>query len=182
MLSWLAFAVLCHGQTGGGDPQAGAGARGRVLAVATSLVGTTEATGNNDGAGIDRILASVGLEGTGAPYCAAFVRYCYDRAGLRGFGPRSALASAWVQAPTWTAARGGRTPLPGDVWGIWFPSKNRVAHTGIVRSWGAQVMVTIEANTSPDAAAGSVADRNGDGVWSKRRLTRQIYAVRNWLD
>jgi hypothetical protein len=44
------------------------------------------------------------------------------------------------------------------------------------------VVVTVEGNTSPDAAPGSAADRNGDGVWSKRRLIRQIFAVRDWME
>lgn len=43
------------------------------------------------------------------------------------------------------------------------------------------VGLTIEGNTSPDAAAGSEADRNGEGIWRKRRLTRQIYSVRDWI-
>lgn len=157
-------------------------AREMVIAVATSQIGTQEKTGHNDGGAIDRILASVGLEGTGAPYCAAFNRWCYDNAGLHDIAPRSALASAWVRNPTWTRANGGSTPLPADTWGIYFSSKKRVAHTGIVEKWGNQIVVTIEANTSPDAVAGSEADRNGDGVWRKRRLIKQIYAARNWID
>lgn len=181
-LAFLAAAALCHGQLIVGAPEAGAGARDRVLAAAAGLVGTTEATGHNDGTGIDRILRSVGLEGTGAPYCAAFNRYCYDLAGLRAAGPRSALAADWVRSPSWTRAAGGRAPLPADAWGIYFPSKGRVAHTGLVERWGRDVVLTIEANTSPDAAAGSEADRNGDGVWRKRRLIRQIFAVRAWLE
>lgn len=156
--------------------------REKILLVARGLIGTQEKTGKNDGTQIDRILASVGLEGSGAPYCAAFNRFCYDGAGLRAFGPRSALAAVWVTRPTWTRASGGKTPLPGDPWGIYFPAKGRVAHTGLVEKWGSSVVVTIEGNTSPEAAAGSEADRNGDGVWRKRRLIRQIYAVRNWLE
>ena len=161
---------------------AGPNDREAVLTAARSLIGTQEATGHNDGAIVDRVLASVGLEKTGAPYCAAFVRWSFDAAGFRATGPRSALAAAWVAYPSWTRARGGIPPLPGDVWGIWFPSKGRVAHTGFVERWGDAVVVTIEANTSPDAAAGSEADRNGDGIWRKRRLKSQIYAVRNWLN
>jgi hypothetical protein len=177
----ILFGFHANGQVGGGIEAAGGSPRDRILAVARSLVGTREATGNNDGPAIDGILASVGLEGTQAPYCAAFNRFCYDRAGLRLVGPRSALAAVWVRDPTWTLARGGATPKPADAWGIYFPSKGRVAHTGLVSRWGERVVVTIEGNTSPDAVAGSSADRNGDGVWSKRRLTRQIYAVRDWF-
>jgi hypothetical protein len=182
LLAALLAPVLCHGQTGKGDPSAGLGARDRICAAALSLIGTTEATGKNDGAAVDRILASVGLKGSGAPWCAAANRYVYDLAGLRGIAPRSAWSPDWVQAPTWTLKRGGRTPLPGDAWGIFFPSRGRIAHTGLVRAWGAQSLTTFEGNTSPEAIPGSAADRDGQGFWSKRRLTRQIYSVRDWLD
>ncbi|MCK9587971.1 MAG: hypothetical protein M0Q93_01250 [Terrimicrobiaceae bacterium] len=159
-----------------------AGARDRILDVARASIGLQEKTGNNDGPAIDRILASVGLERTGAPYCAAWNRWVYDMAGFRLVGPRSALASKWVSDPTWTRSKGGTLPKPGDAWGIYFPSKKRVAHTGLVEVWGTKTIRTIEANTSPDAAAGSDADRNGDGVWRKYRLINQIYSAKNWLD
>ncbi len=178
----ILFGGISHGQVVIGVEASSLGARDRVLAVARGLIGTQEKTGHNDGPVIDRILASTGLEGTGAPYCAAFNRFCYDTAGFRLVGPRSALAAVWVSNPSWTLARGGAMPKPGDAWGIYFPSKGRVAHTGLVAQWGEKVVTTIEANTSPEAVAGSAADRNGDGIWSKRRLIRQIYAVRNWLD
>lgn len=174
--------LVSHGQLVVGVTAQDAGTRERILAVAKSQIGITEKTGNNDGREIDKYLATTGLEGTGAPYCACFVRWVYDASGLRKTGPRSALAASWVQAPTWTLAHGGRTPMSGDPWGIWFQSKGRIAHTGLVAQWGKSVVVTIEANTSPDAIAGSAADRNGDGVWSKRRLIKQIYSVRDWLD
>jgi len=72
-------------------------------------------------------------------------------------------------------------PRPGDPFGIYFPSKGRVAHVGLVRQWGRQSIITVEANTSPEAVAGSSADRDGGGIWSKRRLIRQVYSSRNWL-
>lgn len=161
--------------------QSSAQARAAIVAQAEALIGTVEATGRNDGAAIDRILASVGLEGTRAPWCAAANRYIYDRAGLRRTGPRSAWSPDWVKAPTWTRAKGGLTPLPGDSWGIWFASKGRIAHTGLVEKWG-PVVLTLEGNTSPDAVAGSAADRDGQGFFRKRRLQSQIHSVRNWID
>jgi hypothetical protein len=185
----LAVAGLSHADAGGGDPEAGgaggsvgaAGPRQRILEQALRLVGTREATGHNDGRAIDQILSSVGLQGTRSPYCAAFNRYVYDQAGLRQVGPRSAWSPDWVAHPSWTQARGGATPLPGDTWGIYFQSKGRVAHTGLVERWGPCVL-TIEGNTSPDAGSGTEADRNGDGIWRKRRLQRQIHSVRNWIE
>ena len=155
--------------------------RNEILDTARSLIGTTEATGNNDGPAVDAILSSVGLEGTGAPWCAAFNRRVYDLAGFRDEAPRSALAADWVRNPTWKRGT-GQPPLPGDPWGIYFPSKGRVAHTGLVEKWGDSVVVTIEGNTAPQAIPGSPQDRDGDGVWRKRRIKTQIYAVQNWLN
>lgn len=157
------------------------GPRERVLGVATALIGTKEATGKNDGPIIEAILASTGNR-KGDPYCAAFNYYVYREAGLSNFVPRSAWSPDWVRSPTWTRADGGRSPEPADAFGIYFPSKKRVAHTGLVKSWGSSAVVTVEGNTSPEAASGSSADRDGGGIWSKRRLVRQIHSVRNWLD
>jgi len=172
----MKFAVLLLVTMGVGF----AGPREDVQAVALSLVGTRELTGRNDGPVIDRILASVGLEGTGAPYCAAFNRFAFDQAGLPTVGPRSAWSPDWLRGATWTRQTGGKTPLPSDAFGIYFPAKGRVAHTGLVRTWGDSVVITIEGNTSPEVTTGE-ADRNGDGIWSKRRLKRQIYSVRDWI-
>jgi hypothetical protein len=176
----LLFGSDSYGQVVIGVEETGLAARDRVLAVARASIGQTEKTGNNDGVFVDRVLASVGLEGSGAPYCAAFVRYCYDRAGLRLVGPRSALAAEWVRNPSWTLARGGKQPLPGDPWGIYFPSKGRVAHTGLVEQWGERVVTTIEANTSPSATTGD--QRNGDGFWRKKRLRNQLFSAKDWIN
>ena len=156
------------------------GAREKILAVADSLVGTTEATGRNDGPVVEAILRSAGA-GKGDPYCAAFNFYCYLKAGYASHVPRSAWSPDWVKNPTWTRGTGGKTPLQADAFGIFFASKGRVAHTGLVKKWGDAVL-TVEGNTSREAAPGSASDRDGGGVWSKRRLKSQIYAVRNWLD
>lgn len=154
--------------------------RKRILSTALAHIGTREATGKNDGPIIEAILASTG-NSKGDPYCASFCYWCYLQAGLGGIVPRSAWSPAWVSRPTWSRERGGITPRPGDPFGIYFASKGRVAHVGLVRQWGKQSLVTVEANTSPEAAAGSAADRDGGGIWSKRRLIRQIHASRNWL-
>jgi hypothetical protein len=151
-----------------------------VLVAAESLLGTTEATGRNDGPVIEAILASTGNR-KGDPYCAAFNFYCYQEAGLAKLVPRSAWSPDWVKNPTWTLAQGGRAPRPADAFGIYFPRKGRVAHTGLVKSWAPPTVLTIEGNTSPEAAAGSAADRDGGGIWSKRRLVRQIHAARDWI-
>lgn len=161
-------------------PAPAADPRADVLAVARGALGWREATGRNDGPEIERILASTGNR-RGEPYCAAFVYFCGLTAGYPKLYPRSAWSPDMAQAPTWTRARGGREPQGADAFGIFFPAKGRVAHTGLIESNRGAVFVTIEGNTSPDAAAGSAADREGGGVFRKRRLRSQIYAVRDWI-
>lgn len=152
-----------------------------VLAEAKKLTGTVEASGKNDGPVVEKILNSVGLR-RGDPYCAAFNYWCYLQSGGAKYVPCSGWSPDWVKSPTWTRFSGGRTPEPGDAFGIYFKSRNRVAHTGLVKKWGNTAVITFEGNTSQDAAPGSAADRDGGGIWSKRRLISQIYSVRNWLD
>ena len=177
----LVASALCHGDTGSGTPAPSLGTRDRILFEARKLVGVREATGRNDGTVVESILASTGNR-RGDAWCASANRYIYDLAGFGLRGPRSAWSPGWVARPTWTFSGGGRTPLPGDAFGIFFPSKGRIAHTGLVGTWGKSVVVTFEGNTSPDAVPGSAADRDGGGYWSKRRLIRQIHSVRNWID
>lgn len=156
------------------------GTRERIAYEFKRFEGTTEATGNNDGPLVDEVLASVGLKGSHAPYCAATNRRLYDVSGFLGVGPVSAWSPDWVSQPTWTLKKGGKTPLLGDAAGIFFPSKGRVAHTFLVKEWG-KVVWTMEGNTSPMPATGE-KDRNGDGFWSKRRSPYQIHSARNWID
>ena len=180
LTTFIFVAVLGNSRAGAGGQAPSEGARSRVLATAVSLIGTRESTGQNDGPVVERILASTGNR-RGEPYCAAFNFFCYQQAGLASLVPRSAWSPDWAESPTWTRAKGGRTPQPSDSFGIYFASKGRVAHTGLIRSWGGAVAVTVEANTSPEAVPGSPADRDGGGIWSKRRLTSQLYGVRDWI-
>lgn len=150
-----------------------------VMAVARSLIGTTEKTGRNDGPVIEAILASTGNR-KGDPYCAAFVYFCGLTAGHPRLYPRSAWSPDMVAKPTWTRASGGQEPRAADAFGIYFPRKGRVAHTGLIESASKSVFVTVEGNTSPEAAAGSAADRDGGGIWRKRRLRSQVHSVRSW--
>lgn len=155
-------------------------ARARVLDVARALIGQTETHGPNRSPTIDAMNRLTGVP-MGSPYCASFNAWVYDQAKVPPGWPRSAWSPDWVRSPTWTRANGGRLPEPADAFGIWFASQGRVAHTGLIERWGTTSAVTIEANTSPSAEFGGAADRDGDGVWRKRRLNSQIYAVRNWI-
>lgn len=154
--------------------------REKVLAVAAAEVGVREKTGRNDGE-VDKYLDAVGLGGSRAPYCAAFVYWCGREAlGADNPYPRSAWSSDFV--------RGGRRvtsetrPRGGEAFGIWFSSKGRIAHTGLVERRDGSYLITIEGNTSSTAAVGSAADREGQGVYRKRRHWRTVHSTRDWLD
>ena len=134
--------------------------REAVLSIARPLVGERE-IGPNDGPFVKEVLASVGL-GPGHPWCAAFNFYVFRKAGFESRVPRSAWSPDWV--------RGGRrgNPHKADVFGIYFPAKGRVAHTGLVEVAGEAFVTTIEGNTNE---AGS---REGDGVYRKKRPVRTL--------
>ncbi len=184
----ILYLVLCAALANGGlglaqaqDRQAplveSGGGRERVVDVARSLVGLREETGRNDGPLVEKILAFVGLE-KGDPWCAAANFYCYQQAGEWIRVPRSGWSPDWVEGAQWKQGRGPH-PQPGDTFGIYFESKGRVAHTGMIERWG-DAVTTLEGNTGATGSVGE-ADRNGDGYYRKRRLKRQIYAVRDWF-
>jgi hypothetical protein len=150
-----------------------------IIKCYTDQLGVREATGRNDGPEVEAYLASVGFK-AGAPWCAAFVHWVLLQCQA------SRVRSAW--SPSWfpnsrvimdrSKGKLEESPVAGDVFGIWFASKKRIAHVGFVSEWQADkdYCVTVEGNTNE---AGS---REGDGVYKKRRLKRQIYKVSRWLD
>jgi hypothetical protein len=82
--------------------------------------------------------------------------------------PRSAWSPDWLRNPDWKSGRPQRADAniqSAVVFGIFFPSKGRIAHTGLVeRRAGSESIITIEGNTN---GGGS---RDGDGVYRRRRL------------
>jgi len=152
------------------------GQRSKVIQTARQAIGTTEATGHNDGPVVDEILDSVGLKGSGAPWCAAFVVWVGDKTFTRPLNPypRTAWSPAMLYRPTWDRARRGAPLKPADVFGIWFNSMGRVAHTGLVEKNDGEWLLTIEGNTN---GGGS---RDGDGVYRRRRLATNVLG-RSWL-
>jgi hypothetical protein len=151
----------------------------RVLVVeqARKSIGIREKSGRNDGPVVDEILASVNLEGTKAPWCAAFIVWVGDKAfgsTLLNPYPRSAWSPTFLTKPTWDRQRKGTPLKPADVFGIWFNSMGRVAHVGLVEKSEGDWLVTIEGNTN---GGGS---RDGDGVYRRRRLAANVLG-RGWL-
>ncbi len=156
--------------------------RERILDVSRGLTGQTETHGPNRSPIIDQMNRLTGVP-LGSPYCASHNAWCYTQAGApKGSFPVSAWSPDWVKNPSWTRAKGGRTPQAADAGGIYSQSMGRINHTFLIEDWQKSSALTREGNTSPSAEFGSASDRDGDGFWRKRRLISQIYAVRDWID
>jgi hypothetical protein len=67
------------------------------------------------------------------------------------------------------------TPGTGDIFGLYFHEKARIAHVGFIDQWDGTWMISVEGNTN---VSGS---REGDGVYRKRRLVRTVYKVARYI-
>jgi hypothetical protein len=158
--------------------------RALVQRIYTGELGVRERSGTNDGKRVEEYLKAVGLK-KGEPWCAAFVCWVFERARINN--PNSGWAASLFPngKVIWTRNRvlkiGGngfkknQLPQTGDVYGIWFTEKKRIAHAGFVDSWTGSWLITVEGNTNE---AGS---REGDGVYRKRRLVQSVYMVADWI-
>lgn len=158
--------------SGDDDKEAGRGARA-VIEAARKEIGVCE-TGENAGKRVDEYCAYVGFQKVA--WCAAFSSWCFGQAGF--VQPRT----AWCPA-LFPDARSGqlpqgrlrKDPLPGMIMGIYFPSKGRIAHCGIVEKVRGDFVYVIEGNTN---VAGS---RDGDRVMRRLRHKRTIAGYADWL-
>lgn len=151
--------------------------RERVKSVYVSQIGVREKTGHNDGVMVETYLRYCGLP-KGQPWCASFVCWCYNKAGVKnprsGFCPDLFLPKHIVYKRTMRAPQ--NIPQTGDIGGLYFPEKGRIAHTFFIDTWGEKYVLTVEGNTNE---AGS---REGDGVYRKRRPKSSIYAVASYIN
>ncbi len=172
----------CEAARLGESPEAGEVVRARPAHLDTALayVGTVERGGNNRGPRVERFLASVGL-GPGQPWCAAFVSYVLDAAGVRA--PldgrrrviRSGLAARFITARSIRASEAlrGVKPVPPGAVVIWSRGNGPFGHAGFAMAWDGASGETVEGNTSSGLAG---SQRDGDGVWRReRRITPGSY-------
>lgn len=135
-------------------------------------IGNTE-DGWNTGEEIDKYFEVSKFE-PGVAWCSIFPMWALDSLAV------SFNATAW--SPTWF--KKGTIiyvrdkykyfePRYGDVFGLYFRSKGRVAHVGFIIAWleNEGIVITLEGNTN---IAGS---REGDGVYLKQRQISDIYIV-----
>lgn len=120
----------------------------KVVAVAENEVGVREIPdGSNSGARVREYQASTYLGGTGWPWCAAFVEWCYETAGVDHAGLIDPSTAIVYQRAKAAGAIGG-TPIPG-AWILW-PG----THIGLIAAPTADpnVVHTIEGNSSNSVA------------------------------
>ncbi len=124
---------------------------------------------------MEAYLATTGL-GPGYAWCAAFVSWVLTENNVPN--PQSAWSPSWfpLRNTIYTRGQNNRlTPLPGDVFGIYFNNLNRIAHVGFIHRFRDDISVTVEGNTN------DTGSRQGDGVYLKRRPTRQIYKISRFI-
>ncbi|MHB1178951.1 MAG: hypothetical protein ACYCZO_11555 [Daejeonella sp.] len=66
-------------------------------------------------------------------------------------------------------------PTTGDIFGLFFTEKNRIAHAGFIDQWDGTWLITVEGNTNVSGG------REGDGVYRKRRPVKSIYQVARYI-
>ena len=148
--------------------------RDKIRATYTSQLGVRELTGNNDGIAVEKYLNYVWLK-KGQPWCAAFVSWSFGANQVKKARSGGCVQLMEQGEIIYKNATVIETPRPADVFFIYYIEKKRVAHTGFIDEWGEEWVTTVEGNTN---GAGS---REGNGVYRKKRLKRQIYAVTKYI-
>lgn len=146
-----------------------------VVSTFVGEIGVKEGALDNTGERIEEYLAVTGL-GAGYAWCAAFVSWGFAEHSIAA--PKSAWSPDWFPDSAVVYTRGVQDSFvggPADVIGVWFSSKNRIAHVGVIEDVSDSYVMTIEGNTN-DAGG-----REGDRVMRKKRFKRQIYSVSSWV-
>jgi hypothetical protein len=144
-----------------------AGSRGRqivMIAMGESMRGVHEQGGNNRGKDVavyQRVTNTVGQA-----WCASFVSWCYQQAGIplhdaNGFAAVKTLRNWAKTAGHWRPRDDGYMPPEGSIVIYTF------SHTGILVAAGESSDTTVEGNTG--AGAGG-SQRDGDGVYRRTRV------------
>lgn len=141
----------------------------------TAELGVRE-TGFNKGQRVEEYLRAANLK-AGNAWCAAFITWtfkqCNIKAVVSGYSPN------WFQSNVVYKRddniNRNYTATIGDVFGLYFANKKRIAHVGFIDSRQGDYYITVEGNTNE---AGS---REGDGVYRKRRHIKTIYAISRWI-
>jgi len=126
--------------------------------------GVHEEGGNNRGHRVEEYLRSVGL-GPGYPWCASFVNWSLEQAGVK-VGPDSGATIVWrnwARSHSYTV----NEPRRGDLFG--WTNADGTGHIGWVAEVRGKRIRTVEGNTNKEGS------REGDCVLSKWRTPTGKY-------
>ena len=98
-----------------------------------------------------------------------------DEPGTKSQESRHSRISYIYPPSKTTGNRQQTTPKTGDIFGLFFPEKNRIAHAGFIDYWDGTWLITVEGNTNDSGG------REGDGVYRKRRLVKSVYQVARYI-
>lgn len=144
-----------------------------LIHEAKRWVGITEHGGNNRGQLVQLFQKSTGGLANGEPWCMAFIQFCIQAVDslvsdcLEG-SEKSPLFKSEHCLTVWNKSQALKieTPRPGILC-IWQHGQTAAGHVGIVVDVNADSSImTVEGNTS---SANADNQREGDGVWLKRR-------------
>jgi hypothetical protein len=165
--------AVAGAQADAGGTQA-ADPAGAVVRAAQGEIGIKEVR-ENAGPRVDAYNRYTGVKD--APWCASFASFCFYKAGFQQ--PRTAWSPALFpreRCVEFTPLRLGNSGLAaGRVMGIYYPSKGRIAHCGIVTGIDGDWVFSVEGNTNDDGG------NEGDGVYAKKRHRRTIAKYADWI-
>lgn len=149
--------------------------RETLIGIAREELGVQERTGHNDGDRIAEYLRYT-LLGEGHEWCAAFVSWCFGRAGF--VEPRTPWSPALF--PQQRLLRRVEEAQAGDVAGFWVREKGRIGHVGLV-----EVGVGLERGINDPAGSDSylitIEGNKANAVRRVRRHVKTIYVVSDWI-
>lgn len=143
----------------------------KILAVAKAEVGTKETRSGGHWVNDSKYNKWYGRipgyprNGYDYPWCAVFVAWVADKAGLASLYPKTAGCATAV---AWFKNKGRFSEYPAVGAQVFFGSGGGT-HTGIVYDYDDTYIYTYEGNTNASGGA------EGDGVYAKKRARRDAY-------
>ncbi|MEV8056566.1 peptidoglycan-binding protein [Streptomyces antimycoticus] len=147
------------------------GSAAKVISIARGEVGTHEKREGGHWVNDSKYnrwfgrIPGYGQDGYGYPWCAVFVAWVADKAGVPSLYPKTAGCSTAVN---WHKSKGRWSAYPAVGAQVFYGSGGG-AHTEIVYAYDATYVYTIGGNTNTNGSA------EGDGVYLRQRARRDAY-------
>lgn len=149
--------------------------RPKIDEVYISQIGRMEnPLGSNWGHPVEEYLRSVNTN-IPAPWCAAFVHWCLDSAGIKNTITAYSPSAQNKKNLVYYQSHQLKEVQPGDVFTIYFVSMKRIGHTGFIgRQISSSIVETIEGNSNDGGS------REGVGVYKRKRPLHTLYSISRW--